>query len=82
MWRIYGRFELTLTRAIQPSRPGHVKLDLGALARQALADTGLSRRDIGAIERACTACDAARFHSYRRDGSAAGRLVHFIRASH
>jgi purine-nucleoside/S-methyl-5'-thioadenosine phosphorylase / adenosine deaminase len=64
--------------AIAPTRPGHHRLDLGALARAALVRAGVSREQIGALERACTSCDAARFHSYRRDGAHAGRLVHWI----
>jgi copper oxidase (laccase) domain-containing protein len=33
---------------------------------------------IGEMQRGCTSCDAQRFHSYRRDGARAGRLVHWI----
>ena len=71
-------FDAELDAAIAPSRPGHHRLDLGALARAALVRAGVSRDRIGALERACTSCDAGRFHSYRRDGAHAGRLVHWI----
>jgi YfiH family protein len=71
-------FDAELDAAITPTRPGHHRLDLGALARAALVRAGVSPDRIGAFERACTSCDAERFHSYRRDGARAGRLVHWI----
>jgi YfiH family protein len=74
-------FDADLDAATTPSRPGHRRLDLGALARSALIRAGVSPGEIGAIPGACTSCDARRFHSYRRDGPRAGRLVHWIAAS-
>jgi purine-nucleoside/S-methyl-5'-thioadenosine phosphorylase / adenosine deaminase len=71
-------FGAELDAAIAPSRPGHHLLDLGALACVALIRAGVSPDRIGALERACTSCDEERFHSYRRDGAHAGRLVHWI----
>jgi polyphenol oxidase len=71
-------FDADLDAAIRPTRPGHHRLDLGALARVALIRAGVSPEQVGALERACTSCDAERFHSYRRDGAHAGRLVHWI----
>ncbi len=76
------RFGEELERAGQPTSPGHVLLDLGRLAHGALRAAGVAASSIGRIARACTICDATRFHSYRRDGPRAGRLVHFIRSSH
>lgn len=77
------RFGRALDAALTPTRPGHARLDLGALARAALRAAGLPAAAIGSLPHACTRCDAERFHSYRRDGTAAGRLVHFIAvASH
>jgi hypothetical protein len=64
----------------QPTRPGHARIDLAALAALDLARAGLASASTGRIEGACTRCDPARFHSYRRDGERAGRLVHFITA--
>ena len=75
-----GRFAHALPGAVRPTRPGHVAIDLGALAREALAGAGLAPDAVGALPDACTRCDPERFHSYRRDGPAAGRLVHFIAA--
>jgi hypothetical protein len=56
------------------------RVDLGALARRALECAGVPRAAIGTAAVACTRCDAERFHSYRRDGARAGRLLHFVRA--
>jgi polyphenol oxidase len=71
-------FGADLDAATTASRPGHHWLDLGALSRSALRRAGVSPRELGAIERGCTSCDAQRFHSYRRDGPRAGRLVHWV----
>jgi len=71
-------FDAHLDAATTACRPGHHQLDLGTLARAALLRAGVSPRAIGAIASSCTSCDAQRFHSYRRDGSRAGRLVHWI----
>ena len=74
------RFSKMLPRAMRQTRPGHARLDLGLLAREALCAEGVQRDRIGFLEGACTACDAERFYSYRRDGPETGRLVHFIAA--
>jgi YfiH family protein len=50
--------------AFTPTRPGHWRLDLYAVARQRLAARGIARVTGGGF---CTATDAARFFSYRRD---------------
>jgi YfiH family protein len=73
-------FDADLDAATIASRPGHRRLDLGALSRAALLRAGVSRDAIGAVAGACTRCDVDRFHSHRRDGSRAGRLVHWIAA--
>jgi YfiH family protein len=75
-----GRFSRSLAGALGPARPGHGMLDLGRLARAELADAGVAGGAVGVLADACTCCDAARFHSYRRDGARAGRLHHFIAA--
>ena len=74
------RFSEILPRTLRRTRPGHARLDLGLLAREALRAEGVENDSIGFLEGDCTACDAKRFHSYRRDGPATGRLVHFIAA--
>ena len=73
-------FGASLGGALRPARAGHAWLDLGALARAALCAAGLAPDAVGALNGACTRCDSARFHSYRRDGPRAGRLHHFIAA--
>jgi YfiH family protein len=75
-----GRFARVLESALRPTRPGHAAIDLAALAREALVDAGLAPDAVGVLLDACTGCDPERFHSFRRDGPAAGRLVHFIAA--
>ena len=50
--------------AIVPTRPGHWRVDLYAIVRQRLARLGVTRVSGGGF---CTASDAARFYSYRRD---------------
>lgn len=63
-------------------RSDHWMLDLGALVALALERAGLPRAAIGTAAARCTACDRERFHSYRRDGVRAGRLVHFAVVPH
>ncbi len=74
------RFGSALDGALTPTRLGHARLDLPALARAALAATGIAPEAIGGLPGACTRCDAERFHSARRDGAAAGRLLSWIEA--
>lgn len=64
--------------AFRASRPGHWMFDLAPPARDALRRAGIDEAAIGATEGTCTICDPARFESYRRDGAAAGRLVHAV----
>ena len=76
-----ARHAAALEPALAVTRPGHWKLDLGALVVAALEVAGVEPAAIGTLERACTACDPVRFHSYRRDGARSGRLVHWIRCA-
>lgn len=73
-----ARFASDLDDALRPTRPAHWRLDLGRLARRACERAGLDPARVGALPDACTACDPVRFHSHRRDGPGAGRLVHFV----
>lgn len=62
----------------EADRTGEVRTtwgcDLGAAARTQLLHDGVDDDRIVAIDR-CTRCDADAFHSYRRDGDAAGRQL-------
>jgi YfiH family protein len=55
-----------------------LRLDLWRATVDQLVGAGLPRSAVSVAE-LCTACHAAAFYSYRRDGAAAGRLVGFIR---
>jgi YfiH family protein len=72
------RFSADLAAALTPTRPDHAALDLGRIALSALTAAGLDPNAVGSLPGTCTHCDAERFHSYRRDGPGAGRLVHYI----
>jgi purine-nucleoside/S-methyl-5'-thioadenosine phosphorylase / adenosine deaminase len=78
--RLGARFGSALAAAATPTRPGHARVDLGALARIALLRS-LSPGAVGGFRAACTRCDAARFESHRRDGARSGRMVHWITPS-
>ena len=74
------RFAGGLQAALRPSRTGHALLDLGALTRAALEREGLPASAVGDAAGLCTHCDPRRFHSHRRDGARAGRMLHYIAA--
>lgn len=73
-----ARYGAAVDSALAPARPGHARLDLGALTRRALEAAGLAAAAVEVLEGVCTRCDAVRFESARRDGPRAGRLVHWI----
>lgn len=75
-----ARFGAGTEKALRPARPGRALLDLGALVRLDCLRAGLDPDAVAVVEGACTRCDAERFHSYRRDGPRAGRLVHHVAA--
>lgn len=60
--------------AFAPTRPGHWRIDLYALARQRLADVGITRVHGGGL---CTISDPGRFFSHRRD-QRTGRMATLI----
>ncbi|MDR7415894.1 MAG: peptidoglycan editing factor PgeF [Armatimonadota bacterium] len=62
--------------ALLPTRPGHWKLDLRAVARVQLRDVGVSWHRMSFCP-ACTACHGEWFFSYRRDGRV-GRMEGLI----
>jgi polyphenol oxidase len=60
--------------AFTPTRPGHWRVDLYALARQRLSDVGVSRVFGGDL---CTISDPQRFFSHRRDART-GRMATLV----
>ena len=60
--------------AFAPTRPGHWRVDLYALARLRLEDAGVTRIHGGGL---CTITDAQRFYSHRRDAQT-GRMATLI----
>lgn len=61
-------------QAFTPTRPGHWRVDLYALARLRLGDAGVKRVHGGGL---CTIADAERFYSHRRDATT-GRMATLI----
>lgn len=64
--------------ARQFGRSSAGRIDLAAANRRQLLDAGVAPERIHSLG-LCTYCDAARFHSYRRDQAAAGRMISYIR---
>ncbi len=60
--------------AFAATRPGHWRVDLYALARMRLADTGITRVHGGNL---CTISDPQRFYSHRRD-QRTGRMATLV----
>lgn len=72
------RYARPLEEVLEPTSPGHYRLDLALLASRVLEGVGFAADQIGVDVRRCTICDPDHFESFRRDGSAAGRLRHFV----
>ena len=79
--RLRVRFAKLLDSALTLVNLEHSMLDLGVLVRLELIRAGVPPANVGSFPEACTCCDAARFHSHRRDADRAGRLLHWIAAS-
>jgi hypothetical protein len=79
--RLRVRFASRFGSALTPVDSDHSMLDLGVLVRAELIRAGVRPAEVGSFPEACTCCDGERFHSHRRDGSRAGRLLHWIAAS-
>jgi copper oxidase (laccase) domain-containing protein len=56
-------------------RPGHWRMDLRRVARMQLLALGVSAV---AMSDECTYCESAKYWSYRRDGTDAGRMAAMI----
>jgi YfiH family protein len=57
---------------------GHVHLNLAAVNARQLQAAGVLRDNIS-IAGECTRCNPERYHSFRRDAQAAGRMISWIR---
>jgi len=77
--QVFDAFTLHDPRArstFTPTRPGHWRVDLYALARQRLTSAGIeSNRIFGG--QSCTICERQQFYSHRRDGRT-GRMATLI----
>ncbi len=71
-------YSAALDAALTPTRPGHWRLDLQALTRDALRRAGFAAGQIFALSDTCTFGDSRRFASRRRDGVGGERLVHWV----
>lgn len=67
-----------VARQFGPKNISHI--DLAQINRERLISAGV-RQDAIEVLGGCTRCDAALFHSFRRDGEAAGRMISFIEAA-
>jgi copper oxidase (laccase) domain-containing protein len=72
------RYADWLDEACQTSRPNHVRLNLGKVVAPILSAAGFRADQIGQVPDSCTSCSSKDFHSFRRDGEAAGRMLHRI----
>ena len=72
------RYADWLDEACQTSRPNHVRLDLAKVVAPILSAAGFRADQIGQVPDSCTSCSGDHFQSFRRDGEAAGRMLHRI----
>ncbi|HJZ84164.1 MAG TPA: peptidoglycan editing factor PgeF [Polyangia bacterium] len=73
---VAARFQAPFVRP-GASRNGRPTVDLRAANQAVLVSAGVPAHQIDALP-ACTACDPARFYSFRRDGRETGQHVAFI----
>ena len=64
-------------RFFRPGPRGKGHLDVRAANRAQLEEEGLRPERIASVDE-CTFCHADRYHSYRRDAKAAGRMINFV----
>jgi YfiH family protein len=74
----FDRAGLEAAAWFRPDGAGHWTLDLWEANRRALVEAGVPEEAVH-VARLCTFHEAAAFHSYRRDGAAAGRMFAAIR---
>jgi YfiH family protein len=66
-----------LSDAFRPGPRGRPHLDLHAANERQLLEAGLRPAALHRVDD-CTRCRADLYHSYRRDGRAAGRMISFV----
>ena len=70
-------FEVGPEVAVQFGLSGRTRIDLAETNRRQLVQAGIPASQI-VLTGMCTCCDRSRFHSFRRDREAAGRMVSAI----
>jgi copper oxidase (laccase) domain-containing protein len=60
-----------------PGPRGRAHLDVRGANRAQLLDEGVRPEHVGSVED-CTFCRPDLYHSYRRDGKGAGRMINFV----
>jgi YfiH family protein len=70
-------FEVGPEVAEKFGREGRVKIDLSAFLSRQLASSGIPEGNIHSA-RLCTVCHPQLFHSFRRDGETAGRMMSVV----
>jgi polyphenol oxidase len=70
------RFSARFGAGVVPREQGRVRLDLARAVRQTLEGAGLAPGHVDVLPH-CTACDAQRFFSHRRDAGRTGRHLSF-----
>jgi YfiH family protein len=73
-------YEVGAEVASQFGMEGAARIDLASENLRQLRQAGLLGASIDVLG-LCTKCDAARFHSYRRDKESAGRMISYVRIS-
>lgn len=60
-----------------PRPRGRPHLDVRAANLRQLAEAGVPRSQIHSVDE-CTSCQADAYHSYRREGKGAGRMINYV----
>jgi hypothetical protein len=72
-----GRFTARFGSEVVVREGGQARLDLTLAVRDTLREAGLKPAHVDVLP-LCTACDAGRFFSHRRDSGRTGRHINFV----
>jgi polyphenol oxidase len=72
-----ARFSARFGAEVVAREGAEVRLDLARAVRDTLLGSGLGQANVEVLPQ-CTACDAGRFFSHRRDGGRTGRHLNFV----